>query len=104
MEYECCSGKYKNVLIRHVPSTAIQVVWDIYPNDDRSMFACKCNYAVSGENVGVVMVPAADVGWLTVTGLLVKLCCTMAKLGHYSRLQKWKNSYGYKGHQLVRFP
>ena len=103
IEYREATGRFKNVLLRSVPVTPIVITWKMMVNDDRSKWLAQCCFAASGNPLGVVIVPAEHEGRLMVTDLIHMLTDNLSKTGEYSRLQQFKNSYGFGPNKRVRF-
>ena len=103
IEYRETTGRFKNILLRSVPTTPIMISWRMIPNDDRTKWLAQVFFAASGNQLGVVIVPAEHEGRLMVTDLTRMLNENLSNTGEYSRLQQFKNSYGFGPNKRVRF-
>ena len=79
------------------------ITWRMIPNDDRTKWLAQVFFAASGNQLGVVIVPAEHEGRLMVTDLTRMLNENLSNTGEYSRLQQFKNSYGFGPNKRVRF-
>ena len=69
IEYRETTGRFKSILLRSVPATPILITWKMLPNDDRTKWLAQVFFAASGNQLGVVIVPAEHEGRLMVTDL-----------------------------------